>query len=431
MFPLKGRFNAVFVTSSPRRANHVLFVAIFTAIACCHFWHAAAQNAPESLEIGEGIETCGLSGAEIDAGWIALVDGKTTFGWRSQSDANWAIDQGILSVSTGTSGLLRTTSQFDDFELCLDFKIGPDSNSGVFVRTSPNPNDPAKDCFEINLAAPHVSPFSTGALVARQKAADISKGDASWYDAWHACRIVALGPSIKVWIDDQQTMDYSDPLGDRCLGKGFIGLQKNEGPVAFRRLKLRPLGMPAIFNGTDLTGWSTDQKLESKFKVTPTGELQILSGRGQIETQSRFGNFIFSMQCRTNADQLNSGVFFRCIPGEIMNGYESQIQNGFQDDDRTQPADQGTGAIFRRTVARRVNANDQAWFAKTIIADGAHVAVWVNGLQVTDWSDQRKKDKNPRRGQRLEAGSIIFQGHDPTTDVLFRNIQAREIHARR
>ena len=413
------------------KARRVLVVAVFTGILSIVPPTASAQSNPESAAIGEKIETCGLSDEEIGARWIALFDGETTFGWRAESNADWTVSDGSINVSTGDAGLLRTTSQFDDFELALEFKVGSETNSGVFIRTPPRPNNPAENCFEINLADPAVSPFFTGSLVAREKTSDVTTGKKSWYEKWHTCRIVARGPKIKIWIDDQQTMDYSDPKGDRCLGKGYIGLQKNKGPARFRNIRLRPLDVTEIFNSKDLSGWKTDQKMESEFRVTDKGELQILNGRGQIETEALFGNFVFSMECKTNADGLNSGVFFRCIPDEIMNGYESQIHNGFREQNRTKPVDQGTGAIFRRTVARRVNANDQAWFAKTIIADGAHIAVWVNGYQVTDWSDQRKPDSNPRRGQRLEAGSIMFQGHDPTTDVLLRNIRAREIKQRR
>ena len=113
-----------------------------------------------------------------------------------------------------------------------------------------------------------------------------------------------------------------------------------------------------------------------------------------------------------------------------MNGYESQIHNGFQDGDRRKPVDCGTGGIFRRVDARLVVANDQKWFNKTVIADGAHIATWVNGYQVVDWVDDRAPDQNPRKGLRLEPGTIMIQGHDPTTDISFRNIQIAELTAR-
>ena len=55
------------------------------------------------------------------------------------------------------------------------------------------------------------------------------------------------------------------------------------------------------------------------------------------------------------------------------------------------------------------------------------MAVWVNGLQVTDWKDDRPDDPNPRRGRRLEPGHISLQGHDPTTNLDFRAIRVSEM----
>ena len=179
-----------------------------------------------------------------------------------------------------------------------------------------------------------------------------------------------------------------------------------------------------------LANWNLEKELDSQFSVTEKAELKISGGRGQIETQQQYGDFVFSLLCRTNAEGLNSGVFFRCLPGELMNGYESQIQNQFKNGDRTRPFDCGTGGIFQRVNARRVNADDNQWFAKTIIATGPHFAVWVNGYQATDWTDQRKPHINPRKGLRLEPGTIIFQGHDPTTDILMKEIKVREISPR-
>ena len=124
---------------------------------------------------------------------------------------------------------------------------------------------------------------------------------------------------------------------------------------------------------------------------------------------------------------LNSGIFFRCIPGDKMMGYESQIHNGMVDGDPTKPVDCGTGGIFRRQNARRIVARDHEWFAKTIVADGPHMAVWVNGYQVSDWTDDRAANENPRRGLRLEPGTLQIQGHDPTTDLEFRKLRIAEI----
>ena len=93
--------------------------------------------------------------------------------------------------------------------------------------------------------------------------------------------------------------------------------------------------------------------------------------------------------------------------------------------ERSKPVDCGTGGIFRRVDARWVPSDDEAWLYKTILADGPHVAVWVNGLQVTDWTDERAADPNPRKGLRVEPGTIQLQAHDPTTNLDFRNLRVR------
>ncbi|MBT5599078.1 MAG: DUF1080 domain-containing protein, partial [Planctomycetaceae bacterium] len=44
-----------------------------------------------------------------------------------------------------------------------------------------------------------------------------------------------------------------------------------------------------------------------------------------------------------------------------------------------------------------------------------------------DWTDTRKSNENPRRGLRTAAGSIMIQGHDPTTNLSFRNLRISEL----
>ena len=65
----------------------------------------------------------------------------------------------------------------------------------------------------------------------------------------------------------------------------------------------------------------------------------------------------------------------------------------------------------------------------TVVAHGPHIATWVNGVQVTDWTDTRPKDETPRRGLRTEAGTIQLQGHDPDTDLEFGKVSVRQIAA--
>ena len=392
---------------------HLIFLAL------------AVQTAGQDTLSSQPSLTPGLTSEDIDAGWLSLFDGKSLYGWKSESQVDWQVVDGEIRATGGLVGLLRTTSQFGDFRLRLEFRSEATTNSGVFLRTSPKPSKPEADCYEFNIAPPD-NPFPTGSFVGRQKSGVEFKNGS--FDDWHQLDITAEGGRFKVLVDGQEMLDYSDPTP---LGRGYIGLQFNAGSVAFRKIAILPLGLQPLFNGRDLEGWNIDHLEASRADVTTNGELQLKGGRGQVETKGRFKDFVFRIDCRTGADALNSGVFFRSIPGELMNGYESQIHNGMKDGNPEQPADFGTGAIFRRQPARRIIARDKEWFTKTLIATGPHFAAWVNGYQVCDWTDTRPPHENPRNGLRLDAGTLILQGHDPGTDLLFRRIEAVELAPRR
>ena len=364
-----------------------------------------------------------LTAEELQAGWILLFDGKTLFGWKQASDADWHIRDGAIRATKGQQGLLHTTSQFSDYELRCDFRAAEDTNSGIFLRTSPKPESPTRGCYELNIASPQESQFPTGSIVGREKGEPVV-----WDTNWHTYHIIASEGTFLVQFDGKPVITWDD---DKPLGRGYIGLQKNKGPIEFRNIKLRPLNMRTLMNGENLAGWTVFPDKASKFSVTSRGELRIQDGPGQLETKGQYGDFVFQGEVFVDGTDLNSGIFFRSIPGDFSNGYESQIHNGFKDGDRTRPSNGGTGGIFRRQSARRVVANDREWFYKTIVCEGSHMAVWVNGYQVSDWTDRRTQDLNPRRGLRREKGTIILQGHDPTTDLLFRNLRVVEMAPRR
>ena len=368
-----------------------------------------------------GENAAGLTRAEVADGWIALFDGETLFGWRPQAKANFRVESGSIVVDEGEQCLLCTTTQFADYVLKVDFRAAEGTNSGIFLRTSPRPGNVTEQCFELNIAPPD-NPFPTGSYVQRKRV------EVACDDDWHTYEVTMEGTRTQVKLDGESILEYDDP---QAVRRGFIGLQHNSGRVEFRHVKLKPLGGQPLFNGRDLDGWKQYPEMASEFSVTPLGYLRVRNGKGQLETAGKYGDFVLQLDCMTHGAYLNSGIFFRCIPGEEMNGYESQIQNGFLEGNRAEPMDYGTGAIFRRVKARRVMADDFEWFHKTLIAEGPHIAVWVNGYLVTDWVDRRKPNANPRRGYRGEAGTIMIQGHDPTTDLSFKRLNLVEIPPRR
>jgi hypothetical protein len=362
-----------------------------------------------------------LTPQELSDGWISLFDGQTLFGWRPNSDAKWRVENGTIVVEEGAPGLLCTASQFSDYVLKCEFRSAKGTNSGIFLHTPFKPADPGRDCYELNIAPPD-NPFPTSSLVKRAKAdGNFDRAD------WQEYQVTIVGGSVKIELNGKLVLDYTDASP---LRRGHIGLQLNQGKVEFRNIRLKPLGGTSIFNGQDLSGWKEYPEMASKFTVTPEGWINVKNGRGQLETERQYGDFALQLECISHAKNLNSGVFFRCIPGETMNGYECQIHNGYQDGDRRRPVDCGTGGIFRRQDARLVAADDLEWFHLTLVADGNHMAAWVNGFQVSDWTDERSAHVNPRNGRRDDPGTIMLQGHDPTTNLSFRNLRIAEFPAR-
>ena len=364
-----------------------------------------------------------LKREELEAGWVRLFDGRTLFGWKANNDVAWSVTDGVVSAEAGESGLLCTTSRFADYELRCDFKLAVGGNSGIFLRTPMKPTDPGVDCYELNMCDEHPSGFLTGSLVKRAKPETpvVSGGE------WHSYHVRVEGPKVVVQMDGKPVLDFTDAT-DKPLKTGHIGLQFREGKIEFRNVYLKPLGTQPLFDGESLKGWREVPGGQSKF-VVKDATIHVTGGRGFLETERTAGNFVFQFEAITNGDKLNSGVFFRAMEGTEKapsHGYEFQIQSGFKNDDRTQPDDHGTGAIFKRVSARRVISNDRAWFTAMLVSDGPHFTSWIDGVQVIDWTDDRKPNDNPREGQRLKPGHFSLQGHDPTTDLAFRNIKLVE-----
>jgi hypothetical protein len=373
------------------------------------------SNTPPSFEVdAEKLLAARLPIEETRAGWVRLFDGHTLFGWQIAAPANWRIEDGAIKVDAGDVGLLCTSVPWQDFELRLEIKTDENTNSGVFLRTPLTPDDPATDCYEVNIA-PADNPFPTGGLVKRLRSDADLKLDP---EAWHLYELRLVGDRLTVSINGQQVLDYTDPLP---LAPGRIGLQHNAGAVAFRDIRIRPIGLEKLITD-DLANWTAYPDMAGKFEIVEDGLLRVTDGRGQLESKKSYDDFVLFAEAKTMSENLNSGIFFRCIPGETMNGYECQINHAMKEGNPLAPADCGTGGIFRRSDARIVAASDREWFTMMLVANRAQVAAWVNGLQVTDWKDTRPADPNPRKGLRLEAGTLMIQAHDPTTDLLFKSL---------
>ncbi len=362
-----------------------------------------------------------LTPKEVAEGWILLWDGETTFGWESLGKAEWKITDGILSASSAENGWLASNTQFADFILKADYRTGVDGNSGLFLRSTKE-GQPHQTGYELQIFDAHKE-FTTGSLVNHLKAKKVKTKP----NQWHSYEIRAEGELFIVKLDGKTLLKGKD----RTHATGHIGLQYNKDKkIEFRNLKLKPLGPRPIFNGKDLSGWnkvnSPDLSHGTPEWSVRQGVLHVERGPGQLETVSTYQDFIFQLDIRTNSRDANhhpnSGVFFRGDKGGYWTGYESQIRNEFKGADRTQPVDFGTGGVYHYQPARRVIPSDNEFFTKTIALQGRHIAIWINGVQVSDFTDARPEGTDARKEARLAGGTLSLQAHDSTTDLDFRNL---------
>ncbi len=335
-----------------------------------------------------------LTAEQAAEGWTMLFDGQTPFGWVESpaiSVADGCLVIGPKAAEGQKAAVGQTTSEFGSFELHLSYKVdGPGPAQVTFNESG----------YDLKAAA-------DGQWVDSMWKVEGSKGHhrVTFSDGRRQTQVDRDTPS-------RTTIQLSVPADSRLI---------------VRRAVLKPLGLKPIFNGKDLAGWKEIPDKASKFTVTPKGELNVTNGNGDLQSEGQWADFVLQLDVISNGKQLNSGVFFRAIPGQFWSGYESQIRNQWEGDDRTKPVDYGTGGVYNQQKTRKVVSSDGEWFTKTIVAHGKHISVWVNGYQTADWTDPRPMADSGRKGCKTAKGCISLQGHDPTTNLSFRKIKVADL----
>ena len=301
-----------------------------------------------------------LSAKQIEEGWLLLFDGETTFGWATEGEVS--AKDGLLKLGGTKASKIELRVGFPAYSLAYEASSnGTTWGQGTIALTAPG--------------------------VGESKSNDLT-------------------------------------LTGSADGKFSFTVPANK--VAYlRSVRLQPTKMTSLFNGKDLAGWKVfaGEKYKSKFTVTKEGWLNVKDGPGDLQTEAQWADFVVQLECISNGKHLNSGLFFRGIPDQYQQGYEAQIRNQWEGEDRSKPVDFGTGAIYRRQPARKVVSTDGEWFTLTVVATGRYLATWVNGYPVASWTDDREEKDNARQGAKLTKGVLSIQGHDPTTDLLFRNLR--------
>ena len=191
-------------------------------------------------------------------GFQALFNGKNLKSWQGlveipqrvkltktelaakQREANlkylphWSVREGVLHYD-GKGNSLQSSKDYGDFELWVDWKIGPKGDTGIYLR----------GCPQVQIWD-NPRPGSGGLFNNKKNPRDPLKRADKPVGEWNTFRIVMRADKASVWLNgelvvDSVTMenywDYSQPIPS----KGPVELQHHGNPIEFKNIYIKEL----------------------------------------------------------------------------------------------------------------------------------------------------------------------------------------------
>jgi hypothetical protein len=438
----------------------------------------------------------GVTAASADPdGATPLFDGKTLTGWKTLGGgADYeVIDGAIVGFSRlgVPNSFLVTEKDYRDFILEVDVRqdVGP-TNSGVQFRSLSTPGfengrvhgyqaeiDPSPRQWSGGIyEEAQRGWFYTGEMNPPAKA--LYK-----FGEWNHYRIEAIGPRMRVWINDAPAADVIDDV----TREGFIGLEVHSVDTAeeagrttsWKNLTVRtknlkssaPMGIfirnnlpnnldpeekaqgwRLLWDGKTTRGWrsANADAFPAKGWSLADGALAVSAngGGGDIMTDEAFSAFELQMEFKLAAGA-NSGIFYLLTsPKDPASGAPLGLEYQILDDERHPDAKNGIDG--NRTLASLYDIYPRArlmtnvgiapkidvWQHARIVAraDGT-VEHWLNGVKVLEFKrgsdDYRahvaasKFKSTPGFGE-AQNGRILLQDHGDA--VSFRSIKIRALN---
>jgi hypothetical protein len=192
--------------------------------------------------------------------WQVLFRGDNLDAWDAPP-RGWRIEDGELVPSRRrrnreTDNTLWTKERYGDFLLELEFKLSPDSQSGVFIRTGDRENRGSTG-LEIQLADSHgVAPPGLRDCGAVYDILPPRLSAVRPPEEWNQLTVVAQENLLSVVLNGERiidldldqwralggdTSDTAREVRPAPGGDGFIGLEDGGSPVGFRNVRIKRL----------------------------------------------------------------------------------------------------------------------------------------------------------------------------------------------
>lgn len=225
--------------------------------ACLPFCAASLMM----LAAAGAAEPNALTPQERQDGWRLLFDGTTTKGWRNfrkqEVNPGWKVEDGALVRAAPGAGDIMTDEQFDAFDLALEYKIARRGNSGLMFHVTEEERNPWQTGPEIQILdnAAGADPQRAGWLYQLYKPdADATRPAGEWNEI--RLRVTpekseTFMNGVKYYEFVKGSADWNERVAASKFAtmprfgkatKGHICLQDHGDTVAFRSIRIRPIG---------------------------------------------------------------------------------------------------------------------------------------------------------------------------------------------
>jgi sugar lactone lactonase YvrE len=252
------------------------------------------------------------------ADWTPLFDGKSLDGWVQRGGkAKYSVEDGCIvgtTVPNTPNSFLCTEKNYSDFVLEVEFKVHPELNSGIQIRSNTLPDYKDGRVHGYQCEIDPADRAWTGGIYDESRR--------GWLDShvdntnaryafrpgqWNQFRIQCIGASIRTWLNGVPAADLRDDM----TATGFIALQVHgvggrQDPIDVRWRNIR------IFEITDGRG-----PKEEAVAVPDNSGLPLVAANAEIRKIA--GDFKFTEGPAVGPD---GRIYFSDIPNERIHAYD-------------------------------------------------------------------------------------------------------------